>query len=191
MPSCIICHMEIVEGLDIKEECPNEHPVHDDCLKEWLVHSLNCPLCSNKYSQSLIDRYKGYIEQKEKEKQDAFNYKIKEEEIKKIEEIAEKMVFFKYTDHIETLMEKKDYGTALDMLLSRDKTNLSTYKGQKIMFLRGKIGFLTHRYDVAISCLFKLVKENFDYPEAFLYLGKAYQKLGLDDKANWAFERVQ
>jgi hypothetical protein len=35
------------------------------------------------------------------------------------------------------------------------------------------------------------VKEKYDYPEGFLYLGKAYEALGLDDKAKWAYERVK
>jgi hypothetical protein len=43
---------------------------------------------------------------------------------------------------------------------------------------------------MAIGHLFKLVKEKYDYPEAFLYLGKSYQELGLEDKAKWAFDRV-
>ena len=58
------------------------------------------------------------------------------------------------------------------------------------MFLKGKMNFLRGRYDMAINHLFKLVKEKFDYPDAFLFLGKAYKEIGLDDKAQWAFDRV-
>jgi len=47
------------------------------------------------------------------------------------------------------------------------------------------------RYDLAINQLFKLIKEKYDYPEGFLYLGKAYEALGLEDKAKWAYERVK
>ena len=44
---------------------------------------------------------------------------------------------------------------------------------------------------MAIGHLFKLVKEEYNFPEAFLYLGKAYEKLGLTEKAKWAFERAK
>ena len=44
---------------------------------------------------------------------------------------------------------------------------------------------------MAINSLFKLVKEKFDYPDAFLYLGKSYEALGLEDKAKWAYDRVK
>ena len=44
---------------------------------------------------------------------------------------------------------------------------------------------------MAIGHLFKIIKETYDFPEAFLYLGKAYQALGLTEKAKWAFERVK
>jgi hypothetical protein len=35
------------------------------------------------------------------------------------------------------------------------------------------------------------VKQKFDYPDAFLYLGKAYEELGLEEKAQWAYDRVK
>ncbi|MFX0057593.1 MAG: tol-pal system YbgF family protein [Candidatus Hodarchaeota archaeon] len=68
---------------------------------------------------------------------------------------------------------------------------MTTEKGRKITFLRGKINYLLGRYDLAISQLFKLVKEKYDYQDGFLYLGKAYEALGLSDKAKWAYERVK
>ena len=59
--------MDIIEGKDILTECPNGHPVHEECLSEWINHSPNCPLCSEPYPADLVAQSKNYIEQKEKE----------------------------------------------------------------------------------------------------------------------------
>ena len=101
------------------------------------------------------------------------------------------MVFLKFIEGIETLMEKKEFEAALDRIDAYDDSyQLDDYKGHDLMYLRGKINFLRERYDLAINFLFKLVKVKFDYPDAFLFLGKAYQELGLEDKAQWAYERI-
>ncbi|MFX1445150.1 MAG: RING finger domain-containing protein [Promethearchaeota archaeon] len=183
MLNCIICHMEIVEGKDILRKCSNDHPVHDECLKEWLLHSPNCPLCNTPYSQDIIDQSKDYLKEKEKDK-------ISKEREKKIEEIAENMVYLKITSIFEELVNSKKYDEALDKLDTININNLPKSQKQEMQFIKGKIFYLKGRYDMAIGHLFKLVKERYDYPEAFLYLGKAYQELGLEDKAQWAFERV-
>ena len=60
-----------------------------------------------------------------------------------------------------------------------------------VIFLLGKANFLKGRYDLAINFLFKLVKLRYDYPDGFLLLGKAYEQLGLQDKAKWAFDRIK
>jgi tetratricopeptide (TPR) repeat protein len=175
--------MEIVEGRDILRKCPNGHPVHDECLKEWLPHSSNCPLCNAPYSEDLLEASKKSVLQKETEK-------VSIERQNKIRKIAKKMVFLKFEVSIEELIEKKEYDLAIEKLAVYSERNLSDYERNKILFLKGKIYYFKERYDMAISNLFRLVKEKFDYPDAFLYLGKAYQELGLEDKAKWAFERV-
>ncbi|MHA1490495.1 MAG: RING finger domain-containing protein [Promethearchaeota archaeon] len=189
---CIICHMEIIDGLDSFEQCPNGHLVHEECFKSWIMQSLNCPLCSEPYSKSVIQKYKVFLERKVKEKQDAIIDDINRERTQKIVKIAEKMVILKFIESIDSLIEKKDYNTALDRISAvYDKDALaSDFKTQTILFLHGKIDFLRERYDLAINFLFKLVKQKYDYPDAFLYLGKAYEKIGLVDKARWAFDRV-
>jgi len=180
--------MDIIEGKDILIECPNEHPVHEECLSEWIRHSPNCPLCSEPYPADLVSQSKNYIEQKEREqKKDQLTIERNE----KIKNIAEKMVYIKFFNIIETLSEKKDYDDAIERLLAFEEKILTPDQKQKILFLKGKIYFLKGRYDMAIGHLFKLVKQQYDYPEAFQYLGKAYQELGLDEKAKWAFERAQ
>jgi tetratricopeptide (TPR) repeat protein len=183
MLTCIICHMEIIEGKDILRQCPNEHPVHDECLKEWLLHSPNCPLCNTPYSQDIIEKGKDYLKEKEKER-------IDKDRAKKIEKIADNIVFLKFQNNIDDLIEQKNYDLALDKLNTIIEKNLTVPKKQQVLFLKGKIFYLKGKYDMAIGHLFKLVKEKYDYPEAFLYLGKAYQELGLEDKAQWAFERI-
>ena len=183
MPTCIICHMEISEGVDILRQCPNGHTVHDECLQEWLKHSPNCPLCNSPYTQDLVDKSKDLLKQEEIEKD-------KTERLKKIEVIAEKMVFLKFIDSIEELLEKELYNLAIEKLDAYENKTLPIDKKRNITFLKGKTFYLMGRYDMAIGNLFKLVKEKYDYPDAFLYLGKSYQELGLDDKAKWAFDRV-
>ena len=67
MPSCIVCHLDLVESSDSYLSCDNGHPVHNNCLADWLLHSQNCPLCSDPYPQSVLDKFKEFIEEKKKE----------------------------------------------------------------------------------------------------------------------------
>ncbi len=127
---------------------------------------ITCPVCSDEYPQNIIDQFKDYKEQKEKEKQEALNKELEKETLKKMEE-------------------------AVDILFDEYKENDVSEKNLNIMFLLGKANFLKGRYDLTITFLFKLVKIQFDFPDAFLYLGKAYEKLNLHDKAKWAFDRAK
>ncbi|MHA1282062.1 MAG: tetratricopeptide repeat protein [Promethearchaeota archaeon] len=190
MPSCIICHLEIREEDGIFT-CPNGHPSHANCLREWLCHSFSCPLCSTKYSDETIAAFRGYIEKKKQEELEALKKERMAEDLKKIEKIAEKMVFYKFIENIETLIDRKEYELALERLDAMEEFANEDYKKLRIMFLKGKINYLRGRYDLAINLLFKLVKIKFDYPDAFLYLGKSYEQLGLADKAKWAYDRVK
>ena len=190
MTSCIICHLGIIEGVDSSQDCPNEHPTHSDCLKEWLLHSSNCPLCSDPYSNEVLNKFKDFIKLREDEKLAALNNELRIEELKKMEEIASKMTFLKFLESIYILINEQEYDYALSRLELREEANLSYEKEQDILFLKGKINYMRGRYDLTINQLFKLVKEKYNYPDGFLYLGKAYEALGLDDKAKWAYERV-
>jgi len=183
--------MGIIEGIDSSQDCPNDHPAHTECLKEWLIHSSTCPLCSEPYPKDVLEQFKGYIDQKEKEKQNALESELKQEEIKKMEKIVEKIGFLKFIDSIDILINEKEYDYAISRLELHNSNDISNNSGRDILFLKGKINYLRGRYDLAINQLFKLVKEQFDYPEGFFYLGKSYEALGLTDKAKWAFERVK
>jgi len=191
MATCIICHMGIIEGVDSSQDCPNGHLTHTDCLKEWLLHSSNCPLCREPYPDQVIDQFKEFFSQKETEKQAVIEDELKQEELKKIEQIASKITFLKFLESIEILINEGEFEYALSRLDLRNKGSVSIQKEHDILFLTGKINYMRERYDLAINQLFKLVKEKYDYPEGFLYLGKAYEALGLEDKAKWAYERVK
>ncbi|MFX1412837.1 MAG: RING finger domain-containing protein [Promethearchaeota archaeon] len=190
MANCIICHLGIIIGKDNFQECPNGHPTHGDCLQEWLTHASNCPLCNEPYPQNIIEQFKDYIDKKELEKKKALEEEIKKETVKKIKEAADKIALMKFIESIESLIKQKKYDYALSRLELHDEENISTEKGRKILFLKGKLNYLKGRYDLAINYLFKLVKEKFDYPDGFLFLGLSYEALGLTDKAKWAYDRI-
>ena len=54
MTRCILCHLEIIKGVDSSLGCPNGHLAHIVCLQEWLLHSSNCPLCREPYPERVI-----------------------------------------------------------------------------------------------------------------------------------------
>ena len=191
MANCIICHLGINEGKNTFQECPNGHPAHKDCLKEWLIHSSNCPLCNETYPQNVIEKFKEYLDQKEFEKKERFENQVRKETLNNIEKITEKYAFKKFINSVEILIEQKEFDYALSRLEMHNENELSPEKKRKALFLKGKVNYMKGRYDLAINFLFKLVKDKFDYPEGFLYLGKSYEALGLTDKAKWAYERVK
>ena len=190
MAICIICHMGIIEGVDSSHICPNEHPAHTDCLKEWLLHSSNCPLCREPYSEEVLDKFKDFLKLREDEKLATLDNELKIEELTKMEVVASKMSFLKFVESIDVLINEQEYDYALSRLELHEDSNVSNRNEHNTLFLKGKINYMRGRYDLAISQLFKLVKEKYNYPNGFLYLGKAYEALGLDDKAKWAYERV-
>ena len=189
MPSCIICHTEIDKSIEKAYECPLDHPAHETCLSEWILHSETCPLCNKKYDSYIIGRCKAYLAKMEEKKEGTLEERLLKQKKSKIEKIAKKILFHKRVSAVEDLIETQEYEGALDILFDLEGAELFKEKTQFLLFLKGKVFFLKGRYDMAIGHLFKLVKEEFDFPEAFLYLGKSYEKLGLTEKAKWAFER--
>jgi len=191
MPSCIICHLKIEETTDSYNSCKNLHLVHKHCLAEWLTHSQNCPLCSEPYSPSLLDQFKDYIDKKEQEKQDALDRELQKESMNKMQQVTDKILFLKNIESIENFIKEEKYNEAIDKLLDLYDENSIEERDLTVIFLLGKANFLKGRYDLTINFLFKLVKIQYDYPDGFLYLGKAYEQLGLQDKAKWAFDRIK
>jgi TolA-binding protein len=135
--------------------------------------------------------FEEYMEYKEREKQEALEDKQKEEAAEKMKQVANNIVFLKYIDSIERLIEDKNYAVALDLLMESYNEGSKDEKDLKVLFLLGKTNYLRGRYDLAISFLFKLVKLKFDYPDGFFFLGRSYEALGMKDKADWAYERVK
>ena len=191
MVNCIICHLEISEAESYTYSCPNDHQVHYDCLKEWLLHSKNCPLCREPYSPEITYKFKKFLEEMQEKEKKELEDKLSSENVKEIENATKKLVVLKIKESVENYIANKDFESALDYLDSLGDLPINSKKGQTILFLKGKVNYHRKRYDLAINQLFRLVKENFDFPEAFLFLGKSYETLGLLDKARWAFERVK
>jgi tetratricopeptide (TPR) repeat protein len=191
MVNCIICHLEIKDIESFSYFCPNGHPVHQNCLKGWLIHSKNCPLCREPYSPKVIDNFKKFLKEEQKKEQMELEAKIRKEKNIEIEKVTERISLLKVKESVENDIIKKEFEKALDYLDSFGDLPITSTKGQTILFLKGKVNYHRKRYDLAINQLFRLVKENFDFPEAFLFLGKSYETLGLLDKAKWAFERVK
>jgi len=190
MPSCIICHLNINENTDSFKSCKNLHLVHKTCLAEWLLHSQNCPLCSEPYSPDLIDQFKDYKDKKQKEKQAALDKELQEESRKKMQQVADKILFLKLVESIEHLIEEEKFNEAIEKLLDLYNENSTDERDLNILYLLGKANYLKGRYDMAINFFFKLVKIKYNYPDGFLYLGRSYEKLGLKDKAQWAYDRI-
>jgi len=191
MPSCIICHTEIDKSTEKAYDCPSGHPTHETCLSQWILHSESCPLCSKKYDSYIILRCNAYLAKKTEEKEGTLEEQLIKKKKAKIEIIASKIVFSKYIGIIDDLIEKHEFDSALEKLTTLEGAELSKNKDHFLMFLKGKTFFLKGRYDMAIGHLFKLVKDEYDFPEAFLYLGKSYEQLGLTEKAKWAFDRAK
>lgn len=202
--SCYICHMKIYTDRNGEINCMNEnfnyavcengHAVHSEpCLKNWLFHSKNCPVCHAQYTNEILTKFQSIIESEKKiaeEKRIAqllIEQKAKElENMNKIE--AEKEIKDKI-DRANKLIDEHKYGPALnilfDILDNNDANNLDA------KFLIGKTQYLSEKYDLAISNFMKLVKINYDYPLGFYYLGKSFEQIGSRDKAKWAFERAR
>ena len=108
-----------------------------------------------------------------------------------MQQVTDKILFLKIIESIENFIKGEEYNKAIDKLLDLYDDNSIEERNLTVLFLLGKANFLKGRYDLAINFLFKLVKIRYDYPDGFLYLGKAYEKLGLQDKANWAFDRIK
>jgi tetratricopeptide (TPR) repeat protein len=191
MPSCIVCHLD-VDGISHSYiECDNGHPIHFHCLADWLLQSKNCPLCSDPYPEDVLRKFNGFLAEKEREKQQSIDKGLQEETKKKMAEVADKIIFLKYIETIEYLIEDKNYNDAIDLLMDSYNERSTDDKNLKVLFLLGLANYLRGRYDLAINFLFKLVKLKFDYPDGFLFLGKSYEALGMKEKAEWAYQRIK
>ena len=139
----------------------------------------------------MITKFENFLAEREKEHNEILKKELEQESIRKMEVVANQVAFLKFVETIEELIEIEEYEYALSRLELHNEYPITNPKGQQILFLKGKINFLRGRFDLTVNFLFKLVKTKFDFPDAFLLLGKSYEALGLKDKAQWAFERVK
>ena len=191
MPSCIVCHLDVDAESHTYFECDNGHPIHYHCLADWLLQSKNCPLCSDPYPQKVLVKFQDFLDEKEKEKQRSIEKGLHEDTQKKMAIVADKIVFLKFIETIEYLIEDRNYNDAIDLLMDSYDDRSSDEKNLKVLFLLGMANYLRGRHDLAINFLFKLVKLKFDYPNGFLFLGKSYEALGMKEKAEWAYQRIR
>lgn len=139
----------------------------------------------------MLSKFKGFIEEKEKEKQEALEEELRKEAMKKMEKVTNNIIFLKFIETIESLIEDKNYADAIDLLIESYNETSFDDQNLRVLFILGKANYLRGRYDLAINFLFKLVKLKFDYPDGFLFLGKSYEALGMKDKAEWAYQRIK
>jgi len=190
MPTCIICHeeIEIQNDSNIKNyTCPNEHQVHKKCLQDWLINSQVCPLCAENYDSNIISEFTGYFN-KIKEQKERENQKKADMELEKVmNNIADEIILLEKLEISQNFIKLEEYEKALENLFDLNNEN---NQNMDVLFMIGKTFYLNKQYDLAVNYLMKLLKNDFNYPKGFYYLGKTYQALGLEDKAKWAFDRV-
>ena len=200
---CVICHNEIDiplifhDSLHLNQrnnyaKCLNDHFIHiNPCLEQWILYSKNCPVCSNQYPDSLLQEMEGFI----KHTQEMGKKKIEKEKVEllasqiasDLQKQEKKTEIIIKIDYSKRLISEGKFIKSLSLLF--DIIDNHDPENREAIFLIGKVRYLEERYDLSISNLMKLVKVDHDYPFAFYYLGKSYEKLGLKEKAIWAFER--
>ncbi|MHA1618740.1 MAG: hypothetical protein ACTSVZ_05610 [Promethearchaeota archaeon] len=198
-PQCVICYSPITlddsDTNNVLIECLNDHPVHRNCLKMWIVHSDLCPVCSMPYSHEVLESFKSFKDEQadqkvadaEREKQE----KIKQEQ----EELLKKInpEFTQKYNEADKLMKSKQYETALDKFWDIIDQKYFPPKDQRILRTTLNIGLIYHRQGKHSQCikqLMKIVKIDFNFPLAFYFLGLSYDQLGMQDKMKWALERA-
>ncbi|MBD3351906.1 MAG: hypothetical protein GF364_10515 [Candidatus Lokiarchaeota archaeon] len=200
--SCAICHMNISEdqngeinGMNQANNyihCPNGHFLHiEPCLKNWILESINCPVCNAPYNRDIVTKFKVIAEKinNRREKQQKQEQVI-QKAVEEYEQIENKEII--PSDIDEKLFRSKklildgNYAAALnilfDILDNKDPNN------HVAKYLIGKVHFLNQRYELAVTNFTRLVKSQLDYPLAYYYMGKSFEQLNLPDKAKWAFK---
>jgi len=200
--SCVICHGPIDLSHFGREQvtknfvgCPNSHLCHYECLKKWIPHSLNCPVCHEKYDTHVINVFNEHLEQLEKDRKDA-EMRAQELQAKKEKRIQESEnddpEFLEKLERVEKLMAQTKYMEALNLLWDIHdsyKFKIKDPRHAKVLFDISYAFFKLNKYAQSIQQLMKLVKIDFNYPLAFYYLGLNYEEMGLLDKVKWAYDR--
>ncbi len=201
--SCIICHKPIefdtaeVETDPILTDrfigCPNKHLAHIDCIKDWMLTSMSCPVCSELFHIKIVNFFADYKAKVEEEKRQIELQKMEEE--KRQKELAERWdpEFEKCFGEALNLEESQDYTNAIKKLWNLHDKYAPNPKmnGHKDLLLElGRCYLLNKQYALANNQLMKLIKIDFNFPLAFYYLGLSYEYMNMKEKAIWAYERA-
>ena len=200
--SCVICHGPIDLSHFGREQvtknfvgCPNGHLVHYECLKKWIPHSSNCPVCAEKYDTHVINVFSEYLAQLEKDHKEA---ELRERELQakkerlKQESHEEDPEYLEKFERVEKLISQTKYMEALNLVWDINDLYKFTNRDPrypKVLFFLSYIYFKLKKHAQAIQQLMKLVKIDFNYPLAFYYLGLNYEEMGMLDKVKWAYDR--
>jgi len=200
--SCVICHGPIDLSNFGREQvtknfvgCQNGHLCHYDCLKKWIIHSSNCPVCHEKYDTHVINVFNEYLEQLEEDRKEA---EIRERELQEKEEKLkqaspeEDPEYLEKLGRVEKLISQMKYMETLNLLwdiIDIYKFKLKDPRYPKILFFLSYAYYKLKKHGQAIQQLMKLIKVDFNYPLAFYYLGLNYEEMGLLDKVKWAYDR--
>jgi tetratricopeptide (TPR) repeat protein len=176
--------------------CPNEHYAHRDCIKDWFIKQSTCPICYEKYDQSIIDSFQAYTQQAVADKK----AKAEAERLRKEEEknapVAPKTdaemnkVFQQAEDFLLEENYKEAIKTYWGYLDAHPKFAPDDFRILQTTFALGIAYYKMGKFDLSIQQLTKIVKADPQYPRAFEFLEVCYEKVGMHDKAKWARERI-
>jgi tetratricopeptide (TPR) repeat protein len=201
--SCIICYeaieydeSEISSNPIISNKavvCPNNHFAHVECIKDWMLESMSCPVCSELFDIRIVNffsEYKATVEEQKKQ-----NEALRIEEEKRRIEAAKRWdpEMEKEFANVLALEEQNNFAEAVKVLWDiHDKYAPNPkHKGHKDILLElGRCYLLNKQYSLANNQLMKLIKLDFNFPLGFYYLGITYEMMKMGDKAIWAYERA-
>lgn len=198
---CHICHQPIVLinvhdkiGIDYVG-CPNGHLMHRECLKHWMVKNKECPMCHTPFEAQIIAIFDEYIEQLKRDEELKADQakKLKEEAEKAKAEAAKNPELEEIIARCHRLQDEQNYTAAMNLfwdVLDLKVPNQKDPYHQKILLELAKLYIQMGKPLLAVTQLMKLVKIEYEYPLAFYYMGKAYDKVDQPDKALWAYERA-
>ncbi|WP_457919294.1 hypothetical protein [Candidatus Lokiarchaeum ossiferum] len=201
--SCMICHMPIEltnfgMGENILEQnyvgCPNAHLVHRECLKRWIIHSQNCPVCHEKYDIKIIQIFEEYVAQKEADKERSKQQKqdSQRKTLDQPEQIDPE--FEEKFNRAENLAKQQNFEAAMNIywdILEQNKYPKDDGKTLRVVLHLGLAYYKMGKYAQCIRQLMKIIKIDYNYPLVFYFLGLTYEQLEMADKTKWAMERAK
>ncbi len=173
--------------------CPNAHLVHRDCLKKWIIHSQNCPVCHEKYDIKIIQIFEEYLAQKEADKHRLEKQKERalDESLNQPEKIDPE--FEEKFNRAEGLAKQQNFQAAMNIywdILEQKKYSQADPKTLRVILHLGLAYYKMGKYAQCIRQLMKIIKIDYDYPLVFYFLGLTYEQLEMNDKIKWAMERA-